>query len=229
MLTFEGFKAGMRRMAWVALFGVPFGIAFGAAAVEAGLSLAEIVAMSAIVYAGAAQFAMLQLWHQPLPLLSIAFVVLAVNARHLIFGAALAPLLNALPMRRRLLSTFVLSDANFADMQSAQQSGSKDLGILVGGGFIMWLSWNATTALGAFIGGSEKDMSRFGIDVAMAAFFVTVIAAPARRTSNLLPMGIAALVSVVTLSLLPHGWNVIAGALAGGIAGVAIPGVTRER
>ena len=63
-------------------------------------------------------------------------------------------------------------------------------------------------------------MSRFGIDVAMAAFFVTVIAAPARRVSNLLPMGVAALVSVVTLSLLPHGWNVIAGALAGGIAGV---------
>lgn len=220
MLTFEGFKAGMRRMACVALFGVPFGIAFGAAAVEAGLSLAEIVAMSAIVYAGAAQFAMLQLWHQPLPLLSIAFVVLAVNARHLIFGAALAPLLNALPMRRRLLSAFVLSDANFADMQSARQSGSKDLGILVGGGFIMWLSWNATTALGAFIGGSEKDMSRFGIDVAMAAFFVTVVATPARRVSNLLPMGVAALVSVVTLSLLPHGWNVIAGALAGGIAGV---------
>ena len=44
--------------------------------------------------------------------------------------------------------------------------------------------------------------------------------APARRVSNLLPMGVAALVSVVTLSLLPHGWNVIAGALAGGIAGV---------
>ena len=228
MLTFDGFKTGMRRMAGVALFGVPFGIAFGAAAVEAGLSIAQTVAMSAIVYAGAAQFAMLQLWHQPLPLLSIAFVVLAVNARHLIFGAALAPLLNALPKRHRLLSTFLMSDANFADMQSARQSGSKDLGILVGGGFVMWLAWNATTALGAFIGGTEKDMSRFGIDVAMAAFFVTVIAAPARRIGNLLPMGVAALVSVVTLSLLPHGWNVIAGALAGGIAGVAIAGVARE-
>jgi len=104
MLTFDGFKAGMRRMAGVALFGVPFGIAFGAAAVEAGMSMAEIVAMSALVYAGAAQFAMLQLWHTPLPLLSIAFVVLAVNARHLIFGAALARLLNALPRRQRLLS-----------------------------------------------------------------------------------------------------------------------------
>ena len=220
MLTFEGFKTGIRRMAGVALFGVPFGIAFGAAAVDAGLSIAQTVAMSAIVYAGAAQFAMLQLWHQPLPLLSIVFVVLAVNARHLIFGAALAPLLNALPKRHRLLATVLMSDANFADMQSARQSGSRDLGILVGGGFVMWLSWNSSTVLGAFVGGTEKDMSRFGIDVAMAAFFVTVIAVPARRIGNLLPMGVAALVSVVTLSLLPHGWNVIAGALAGGLAGV---------
>ncbi len=50
MLTFEGFKAGMRRMAGVALFGVPFGFAFGAGAVETGLSIAETVAMSAIVH-----------------------------------------------------------------------------------------------------------------------------------------------------------------------------------
>lgn len=228
MLTFDGFKSGMRRMAGVALFGVPFGFAFGAGAVEAGLSIAQTVAMSAIVHAGASQFAMLELWHQPLPLLSIAFVVLAVNARHLIFGAALAPLLNALPKRHRLLSAIWMSDANFADMQSARQSGSSDLGILVGGGFVMWLSWVSSTALGAVIGGTAKDLSRFGIDVVMAAFFVAVIAMPARRASNLLPMGVAAFISVATLSLLPHGWNVIAGALAGGIAGVA-SGVARDR
>ncbi|TAJ33626.1 MAG: branched-chain amino acid ABC transporter permease [Reyranella sp.] len=220
MLTFQGFKAGMRRMAGVALFGVPFGFAFGAGAVEAGLSIAQTVAMSTIVHAGASQFAMLELWRQPLPLLSIAVVVLAVNARHIIFGAALAPLLNALPLRHRLLSALWLSDANFADMQAARQSGSRDLGILVGGGFVMWLSWVSSTALGALVGGSEKDLSRFGIDVVMAAFFVAVIATPARRIENLLPIGAAALVSVATLSLLPHGWNVIAGALAGGIAGV---------
>jgi 4-azaleucine resistance transporter AzlC len=220
MLTLEGFRTGMRRMLGVALFVVTFGgFAFGVAAVEAGLTLPQAVAMSAIVNAGASQFAMLQLWHQPLPLLSLAFVVLAVNARHLIFGAALAPLLNAAPTRHRLLAGAVMSDATFADMQSARQSGSRDLGILVGGGFLMWLTWIAGTALGALIGGTAKDLSRFGIDVVMAAFFVTVIATSARRGGNFLPMGVAALVSVVTLSLLPHGWNVIAGALAGGIAG----------
>lgn len=219
MLTSEGFKAGARRLFGVALFVMPFGFAFGAAAIGSGLSPVQAVAMSATVFAGASQFAILQLWHPPLPLLSVALVALAVNARHLIFGAALAPMLNTLPQRHRLLSAFFLSDANFADMQSARRSGSGDLGILVGGGFVMWLSWVSGTVLGAFIGGAAEDLSRFGIDVVMAAFYITVIAGSARRIGNLPAMAIAAAVSVATLSLLPHGWNIIAGALAGGIAG----------
>lgn len=219
MLTFGGFKAGMRRLAGVALFVVPFGFAFGAAAIDSGLTPIQAIAMSAVVFAGASQFAVLELWHSPLPLLSIGFVALAVNARHLIFGAALAPLLNALPRRHRLLSAIFLSDANFADMQSARQSGSSDLGILVGGGSMLWLSWVSGTVLGAVIGGTVKDLSRFGMDVVMVAFFVTVIAGSARQVGNVLPIGVAALVSVATLFLLPHGWNVIAGALAGGLAG----------
>lgn len=219
MLTFAGFKAGVRRLCGVALFVVPFGFAFGAAAVEAGLSSVQAIAMSAAIFAGASQFAILELWHHPLPLLSIGFVALAVNARHLLFGSALAPVLNTLPKRHRLLAAIFLSDANFADMQSARQSGSSDLGILVGGGAVLWLSWALGTALGTYIGGSAGALSRFGIDIVMVAFFVTVIAGSARQPGNVLPMAVAALFSVVTLSLLPHGWNIIAGALAGGIAG----------
>lgn len=219
MLTFAGFKVGARRLCGVALFVVPFGFAFGAAAVEAGLSSVQAIAMSAAIFAGASQFAILELWHHPLPLLSIGFVALAVNARHLLFGSALAPVLNTLPKRHRLLAAIFLSDANFADMQSARQSGSSDLGILVGGGAVLWLSWALGTALGTYIGGSAGALSRFGIDVVMVAFFVTVIAGSARQPGNVLPMAVAALFSVVTLPLLPHGWNIIAGALAGGIAG----------
>lgn len=151
-LTFEGIKASAKRLSGMALFVVPFGIAFGAAAVGSGLTPLQAVAMSMTVFAGASQFAILELWHPPLPLLSIALVALAVNARHLIFGAALAPVLKTLPKRHRIVSALLLSDANFADMQSARQSGSSDLGILVGGGFVLWLAWTLGTVIGTYIG-----------------------------------------------------------------------------
>lgn len=221
MLTFNGIKAGARRLLAVALFVLPFGFAFGAAAVEQGLSPLQAIMMSATVFAGASQFAILDLWHHPLPLLSIALTTMAVNARHLVFGAALGAELNALPKRHRLLATIVLSDANFADMQSARQAGASDLGILVGGGAMLWLCWVSGTVIGAIVGGAAGDSSRFGADVVMAAFFVTAIPLPGRNLVKILPMTVAALVSVATLSLLPYGWSVLAGALAGGVTGLA--------
>lgn len=230
MLTLEGFLLGIRRLLGVSLFAMPFGLAFGAAAVQAGMPPAQAIVMSLTVFAGASQFAMLDLWHHPLPMLSIAFVALAVNARHIVFGAVLAQLVNALPVGRRVLATVFLSDANFADMQAARRSGLTDLGVLAGGGFLLWFAWVIGTVLGVLAGGAAADLSRFGIDVVMAAFFVTVIAGSVRGRSKLLPVGVAALVSVLGLHLLPQGWNVIAGALAGGLAGMLRdPGVARER
>lgn len=90
-LTWRGIVAGAREIAPVAIFVIPFGIAFGAAAIEKGLSAALAVLMSAFVFAGASQFAALDLWSSPMPYLMLALTVFAVNARHILLGAALPP------------------------------------------------------------------------------------------------------------------------------------------
>ena len=85
----DGIARGVRRIFPVAVFVVPFGIAFGAAAIEAGLTLVQAVAMSVLVFSGAAQFAALDFWPGPVAFGSLALVVLALNARHIVMGAAL--------------------------------------------------------------------------------------------------------------------------------------------
>ncbi len=219
-LTGKGVLAGMRRLATIALLVFPFGFGYGAAAINAGMTPLEATAMSALVFAGASQFAVLDLWVQPLPLLSLALITLVVNARHIIFGAALAPDINSLPRRKRILAGLFLSDANFADMQIARRNGDRDLGILVGGGLIMWIIWVLGTAAGAFAGGATEDLSKFGLDMVMAAFFMTVMVGGLRTGTPALPLIVGAIVAILTLSFLPVGWNVLAGAFAGGIAGV---------
>ena len=73
---------------------------FGALAVGKGLSVAEAGLMSLLVFAGGAQFAALQLWAYPVPVLALAVSAFLVNTRHILLGASLNPKLLDSPWRR---------------------------------------------------------------------------------------------------------------------------------
>lgn len=219
VLTWRGMSRGARRLLPVAIFVIPFGIAFGVAAAERGLPVGQSVAMSMLVFSGAAQFAALEFWQEPVAFGSLALVVLAVNARHVVMGAALAPWVNALPLHQRILSVAFLSDPNFADSQPALRGGEKDLGVLLGGGLILWVNWVAGCATGALAGSMIGNPSTFGLDVVMTCFLAALVADQARQRARVVPVVVAALVAVATLDWLPTGWNVIVGALAGGVTG----------
>jgi 4-azaleucine resistance transporter AzlC len=203
----------------VAAFLVPFGIAFGVAASAKGMHADVSLLMSMAVYAGAAQFAVLDLWYAPLPLVTIALTVLAVNARHLLLGAALAPWLLQVPLARRVSALLLLSDANFAYATAAKDRGEVDVGILLGSGLAMWLIWVAGTAVGAFAGASLGDLSRFGFDAVMVTYFAAIVVGQWKGRLDLIPWLCAAAVALAGSWLLPAGWHIIAGALAGGLVG----------
>lgn len=219
-LTCKGVLSGVKRLAPLSLFVIPFGIGFGVAAIEQGLTRLQALVMSAAVFSGAAQFASLDFWPHPANLFSIALVIFAVNGRHVITGAALSPWLNQLPLFKRWLALGLLSDPNFTDSQRAFQAGKIDVGILLGGGLILWLNWILGTAIGTYAGTYAGSLQSFGFDVVMVCFFATVMTQRLRHRSSIEPAVIAACVSVLTLSWLPAGWNIIAAALVGGAAGV---------
>ena len=80
--------------------------------------------------------------------------------------------------------------------------------------------WIASTAIGALAGSLLGDLSRFGFDAVMLAYFTAVIVGQWRGRSDLIPFIAAAAVAVAGTYVLPSGWHIIAGALAGGIVGV---------
>src|SRR5918997_1679415 len=81
--------AQTRDIAPIMVATVPFGMIFGALAAAKGLSLAENLMLSGLVYAGASQFVALQFWAHPLPFWTILLSVLAVNLRHVLYSAAI--------------------------------------------------------------------------------------------------------------------------------------------
>jgi predicted branched-subunit amino acid permease len=71
--------------------GVGFGLVYGLAAREAGFSVIEATSMSVFVLAGAAQFAAVGLISDGAGWPSIVLLTALLNARHLLYSAALAP------------------------------------------------------------------------------------------------------------------------------------------
>jgi 4-azaleucine resistance transporter AzlC len=218
--TARGVRRGAVETAPLAAFVIPFGIAFGVAASAKGISPDISVFMSFAIFAGASQFAVIDLWHAPLPLATLALTVLAVNGRLIMLGAALAPWLLKIPAGRRFAALLLLNDSNFAYAMATRDRAEMDAGILFGSGVIMWVLWAMSTAVGALAGSMAGDLSRFGLDAVMVAYFAAVIVGQWKGRADLAPYLTAAAVAVAGAYVLPPGWHIIAGALAGGLVGV---------
>lgn len=219
-LTLRGCATGVKLLAPLAIFVVPFGMAFGLAASQKGIDPWTAIAMSAIVFAGASQFAALDLWAHPLPVMAILVTTGIVNARHLLYGAALYPWIKPVPHLQRLPMLAVMTDLAWTTSMQAAARGERDAGILLGGGLLLWVVWILATAVGAFLATGIGDPRLYGLDVVMVAFFAANLVGLWRGRSDIAPWIAAAVAALAGLWLLPTGWHVIVGAFVGGIVGV---------
>lgn len=222
-LDLAGTLLGIRRMAPLSLFVVVFGLAFGVAALARGLSGLEAMLMSALVFAGASQFAALELWGPDIPLLPLIATTFAINARHLLMGAAIQPWLAHLPASQRYGCVVLMSDSNWAMAAADRQKGETNVGMLVGGGIALWLTWLLGTLLGVVFGSGIEEPERFGLDVIMGCFLLAMLVGGRRDPTMLVPWGAAALAALAAMAWLPPHSHVIVGALAGGLAGLLLP------
>ncbi|MEM1277208.1 MAG: AzlC family ABC transporter permease [Pseudomonadota bacterium] len=93
---------------------VPFGVIFGALAIEAGLSLVETMAMTSIVVAGAAQLVALQMLVDQAPLWLTVATAAFVNLRMAIYSAAIAIYWREAGPWPRVLAAWFLNDQSYA-------------------------------------------------------------------------------------------------------------------
>lgn len=213
-----GVWLGMKLTLPYSISALPFGLAFGAAAVSAGMTPGAAVLMSALAFAGSAQFAVLSLWASPLPVLAIALTTLLVNARHIVMGAALQPFLRGLPARLVFPLAGGMTDGGWAVTLQQMMRGRRDLGILAGTIIMQWPVWVGGTALGAAIGATGLDAKQWGLDVLIAAVFAAAVIGLYRGRGDILPWLGAVAGTVAALLWLPGNWYILIGALCAGLA-----------
>ena len=227
-ITIQNVYSGFKQLIPLSLFVVVFGLAFGLAATQVGLDNGMILAMSASVFAGASQFATLELWGAQVSLIPVAITVFAINARHLLMGASLYPHLAHLSTAKRYGAVLLVSDANWAMSLQAINNGKQGLGVLVGGGIALWSCWLLGTLLGLYFGSAINDPFSLGLDMVMACFLLAMVVDGKKDLRVFVIWIVAALSSLLAYWYLPPNSHVIVGALAGGTLGAVWMGKKHE-
>jgi 4-azaleucine resistance transporter AzlC len=215
------FQHGMRRSVPLALSVAAYGLVWGALAGQAGLSLAETGLMSGLVFAGAAQFVVLNLWSASaaLPLGAIVAATLVVNLRFVLMSASMLPLFEREQTGRRWIRAFLISDENWALASAEMAEGRGSVGFLIGSGCLVYLAWLASTLAGRIGGAALGDPARWGLDFAFTATFLALLLGMWKGKASLLPWAVAAGSAVLAQALLPGKWYIVIGGLGGSLAG----------
>jgi 4-azaleucine resistance transporter AzlC len=171
------------------------GATFGVVARQSGLEPLQIAAMSLLVFAGASQFAMVQLFSESAPAALVIASVLFINFRHLLMATSLRAQIQRLPVAGRLVAGFVLTDESFAMATGYFRRGGRSLGYYFTFAISLYALWNLATLAGIAIGGGIGDPRRLGVDFAITATFTGIVVLAIRHRSDAVIAIVAALVA----------------------------------
>ena len=198
--------------------GIPFAFAaavvavsFGVVARQAGLSAPATIVMSAIVYAGSAQFTAIAIIGQGGGVAAAVAAAALMNSRFLPMGVALAPSLPGRALRRAAQGQTVV-DASWAI--AARGDGTFDRWLLFGSSAVQYVAWLGGTVAGALGGDLLGDPSRLGLDALYPAFFVALLLVELRERRARGAAALGALIALVLVPVAPAGVPVLAASLA---------------
>lgn len=219
---FAEFLTGVRDIFPLIVGSIPFGIIFGTLAINSGLSAGATLAMSALVFAGSAQFIAVGMIATGTGWLLIVLTTFVVNLRHLLYAVSLVPHIKALSQRWKLPLAFLLTDEAFAVVirryDAADRSPFKHWYYL-GAALTMYLNWQLCTLIGISAGQMIPNAAEWGLDFAMSATFIGIVM-PYLKNRPMVAAVITAGLIAVLASALPYKLGLILAAMTGITAGV---------
>ena len=218
--TRTAYLAGLRDQAPGILGNIPFGMITGAAAVAAGVDPWLAMAMSVIVFAGAAQLAAISLMAQSAPGGIVVLTVLIVNLRMMMYSAAMAPYFRHTPTGRKWLFSYLLTDHAFALITTKfdrHQVPQHIDAYYFGATSTMWWVWQLSMAVGITAG--TLVPAKWSLDFAIPLVFLSLVL-PAMTTRSHWAAAIAASTAAAFCASFPLKLGLIAGAATGVIVGL---------
>ena len=203
-----------------------FGFVYGLSARTAGFSPIEASAMSVLVFGGAAQFAAVGYVAGGFSWAGIVLLTAFLNARHLLYSAALAPWFADRPRVERAAMAHFLTDEAFAlSITHLRRLGRRDRwGYWFAAIAATFIPWNLATLAGVLAGGAVPDPSRLGLDVVFPAAMAGLAVALVTGRRELVAAIVGAVVGVGVSLAWDPAIGIIAGGLGGPLVAMAMPG-----
>jgi predicted branched-subunit amino acid permease len=199
---------------------VPFALVIGLAIVEADINLFSGWSGSWLIFGGAAQLTLVSLLGSGAAVLAAITAALVVNARHLMYSAAMAPVFQKQPSWFRWVGPYVLIDQMFAlTVIEADRDPDSFRTYYLAAGATFWTLWQITTALGIAIGPVVPEEWNLGFAVPL--LFIGLLVLGVDKSSKLVAALSGAGVTYLFANL-PNRTGLLVGALAGIVIGTVI-------
>ncbi|MBA3446100.1 MAG: AzlC family ABC transporter permease [Pseudaminobacter sp.] len=218
------FWRGARLSIPVVVASAPFGLLFGALAVENGFSIFEAVLMSATIYGGASQMVGIELFGQNVAPALIVFSIFAVNFRHTLYSAAVGRRIRRWPLARKAFGFFFLVDPQYAEAETKGERGEEiSFAWYMGMAAPIYVFWVSEAWLGAMFGNMIPNPQALGLDFLLPIYFLGLVMG-FRKRPLWLPIVIASAgASVIAYQTIGSPWHVSVGALAGVLLAAVMP------
>ncbi len=228
------FLAGCRDEAPLQLGVVPFGMLYAIGGLAAGMPAWLVQLSSALVFAGSAQLAIVQMLSAAAGALPIGLTAGLLNLRHVLYSASVADYVRHLPRRWRLLLAYLLTDEAYAvailryqkDAATARATAGSasdpqpaaDLRhwYFLGTGFTLWFCWQLSTTAGLVFGAAIP--LEWDIDFAVPLTFLALLTLLLRERASQ-AAALAAALGVLAFAGLPYKLGLVAAILLGLVAG----------
>jgi len=194
---------------------LPFGIIYGVIGMDLGIGPYMTFAMSIIIFGGASQIVLLQLFSGGASTVVAITSVAAVNSRHLLYGAVFSEYLSHLKIIWKIILSYVLIDQAFAVSNIYFKKNKKNKYKhyhLLGAGFTCWAIWQISTILGIVLGSIVPE--ELGLSFTISLTFLALLINDFRKLKNIIVMLVSGLVAIIGYNTIPFQAYIIVASLS---------------
>ena len=211
------FRAGFRATVPLWLGAVPFGAVYAVTALAAGLTPMQTLAMSLLVFAGAAQFTAAGLFASGAAPATIVITTLIINLRHLLLSASVAPFVQRASQPLKALLAFQLTDETYAIGMRRFLTGQGTPAYLLGANISLYIVWQLSTITGLLVGALIPDPDAYGLGLVFPLTFIGLLVPLLRERVSISVAVVSGIIAILGALLIPGSWYIlIAGIVASG-------------
>ncbi len=195
-----------------------YAVSFGALSTIAGLSLLQTCALSALMFTGASQFALVGVIGGGGSVWAGVMTAALLGSRNALYGLRLSALLDLRGWRHPAAAHFVIDETTA--MAIGQDALPSSRYAFWATGVSLFVLWNTGTLIGALATHALPDPKAFGLDAAPPAAFLALLAPRLRGRESIAIALAGGIVALLLLPFVPPGVPLLAVALLVAVYGI---------